>query len=80
MNTINRTPTKEIYKSNTLAVEIIGDLKLELSALPNGDYILDITNGGETINVSRHRDISLFQMGRIFEREVAAYSDIIKDQ
>ena len=80
MNTVARTPTKEIYKSNTLAVEIIGDLKLELSALPNGDYILDITNGGETINVLRHRDVSLFQIGRIFEREVIAYSAIVKDQ
>lgn len=71
-------PTLEVLKPNVLAVEIIGDLTLELSKLQNGDFILDVTCGDETIKITRHRDLSMFQMGRLFEREVTAYRSIIR--
>lgn len=62
-------PTLNLNNSTVLARDIIGSVTIEMSRLPCGDLLLDVTYEGEVVRVTRHRGVSEFQAGRLFEAE-----------
>lgn len=71
-------PTLDLNNSTTLARDVIGDVVVEMSRLPEGDLILDVTVQGEVVRVERYRDASDFRAGCIFEHEVVEYRKLVK--
>lgn len=71
-------PTLELNKSTILARESAGDLVLELARLPGGDLLLDVVCNGEVISITRHRNLTDFQAGRLLEHEVLAYRKVVR--
>lgn len=64
--------------STMLARDVVGGVAIELSRLPGGDILLDVSYLDEVIRVGRYPNITDFQAGRIFEYELAAYRGIVK--
>ncbi len=75
---VSERPTLDLNKSTVLARDIVGEVVVELSKLPNGELLLDVTCSGEVLNITRHRDLTDFQAGRLFENEMQQWKGLVK--
>lgn len=71
-------PTIDLNKSTILATEQVGAVSIQLSRLPGGDILMDVICEGEVIQISRHRNLTEFQAGRLLEREVREYMKLLR--
>jgi hypothetical protein len=71
-------PTLDLNNSTMLAKDIVGEVTIEMSRLPAGDVVLDVSLQGEAIKVERFRDMTDFRAGCVFEHEVSAYRALVR--
>jgi hypothetical protein len=65
------TLTVRFPKNYALVAETIDDFTVEMVRLQNQDYVLEVTKQGKLLKITRLRDVTDFEAGRVFQTELS---------